>query len=173
LGRSCRSTGVQEYRSTGVAGVAGVAGVQEYRSCRSVGVLECCQSGEQCSIGFQPVSSVDGGWLPFLSGMTISAWLEEKNRSRLVVRYRLEAYATLRRCHVRGGARNRLLIKGHFSQHLEGLIEISCRLGKAKKLYSFHAIFRCFRLILKNLNCFGDVFRERHGARIVRLLRSS
>jgi hypothetical protein len=62
-----------------------------------------CQSGEQCSIGFQPVSSVDGGWLPFLSGMTISAWLEEKNRSRMVVRYRLEAYATLRRWHVRGG----------------------------------------------------------------------
>ncbi len=40
-----------------------------------------CQSGEQSSIGFQPVSSVDYGWLAFLSGPTISACLDEKSKS--------------------------------------------------------------------------------------------
>ena len=42
-------------------------------------------------------SSVDYGWLAFLPGPRFRlVWM--KNRSRLVVRYRLEAYATLRRC---------------------------------------------------------------------------
>jgi hypothetical protein len=36
------------------------------------------QSGEQSSIGFQPVSSVDYGWLAFLSGPPISDCLNEK-----------------------------------------------------------------------------------------------
>ena len=36
------------------------------------------QSGEQSSIGFQPVSSVDYGWLAFLSGPPISDCLDEK-----------------------------------------------------------------------------------------------
>jgi hypothetical protein len=40
-----------------------------------------CQSGEQSSIGFQPVSSVDYGWLAFLSGPTISDCLDEKSKS--------------------------------------------------------------------------------------------
>src|SRR6202022_328942 len=38
------------------------------------------QSGEQSSIGFQPVSSVDYGWLAFLSGPTISACLDEQSK---------------------------------------------------------------------------------------------
>jgi hypothetical protein len=37
-----------------------------------------CQSGEQSSIGCQPVSSVDYGWLAFVSGPTISDCLDEK-----------------------------------------------------------------------------------------------
>src|ERR1700724_898810 len=36
------------------------------------------QSGEQSSIGFQPVSSVDYGWLAALSGPPISDCLDEK-----------------------------------------------------------------------------------------------
>jgi hypothetical protein len=40
-----------------------------------------CQSGEQSSIGFQPVSSVDCGWLAVLSGPPISACLDEKSKS--------------------------------------------------------------------------------------------
>ena len=39
------------------------------------------QSGEQSSIGFQPVSSVDYGWLAFLAGPPISACLDEKSKS--------------------------------------------------------------------------------------------
>ena len=39
-----------------------------------------CQSGEQSSIGFQPVSSVDYGWLAVLSGPTIADCLNEKSK---------------------------------------------------------------------------------------------
>jgi hypothetical protein len=39
-----------------------------------------------------------------------------KNRGRLVVRYRLEAYATLRRCHVAAGTRKRLREDFHTSR---------------------------------------------------------
>ena len=38
------------------------------------------QSGDQSSIGFQPVSSVDYSWLAFLSGPPISACLDEKSK---------------------------------------------------------------------------------------------
>jgi hypothetical protein len=66
-------------------------------------------------LGFQPVSSVDYGWLALLSGPTISdVWM--KNRSWLVVRYRLEAYATLRRCQVAAGTRKRLQEDFHTSR---------------------------------------------------------
>ena len=37
--------------------------------------------GPAGSIGFQPVSSVDYGWLAFLAGPTISACLDEKSKS--------------------------------------------------------------------------------------------
>ena len=73
------------------------------------------QSGEQSRIGFQPVSSVDYAWLAVLAGPPISDCLDE-NRSRLVVRYRLEAYATLRRGHVAAGTRNRLQEDFHTSR---------------------------------------------------------
>src|ERR1700693_2743005 len=39
------------------------------------------QSGEQSSIGFQPVSTVDYGWLAVLSGPPISDGLDEKSKS--------------------------------------------------------------------------------------------
>jgi hypothetical protein len=66
-------------------------------------------------LGFQPVSSVDYGWLAVLSGRRFRiVWM--KNRSWLVVRYRLEAYATLRRCQVAAGTRERLQEDFHTSR---------------------------------------------------------
>jgi hypothetical protein len=67
------------------------------------------QSGEQSSIGFQPVSSVDYGWLAVLSEPPISDCLDEK--SKLVggsIQAGSLCYATLRRCQVAAGTRKRL-----------------------------------------------------------------